>query len=128
MPLYEELIRRALATSERAEDLRQDSRRVRKLAQLLRDAHAGRVLLVHCAWCERLQVDKEWLRLADIGGNVEIGDSLIRRSSHGICPDCFQKVSRQLDAAAKRARKPSASAPEHRRLNHRTQTPPGPEA
>lgn len=91
MPRYEELIRRALATRERADDAREHSRRVRKLAQLLRDAHAGRLLLVRCAWCEKLQIDKEWLRLADVGADLEIAESVIRRASHGICPELLRE-------------------------------------
>jgi hypothetical protein len=104
MPLFEELVRRALAARERAEAAQKDSRRVRKLAQLLREAHAGKTLLIHCAWCGRLHVGEEWLDLgADREEGVEIegpkiADSLIRRSSHGICPDCFARVSTEAEA------------------------------
>ena len=94
MPLYEALIRRALAARERAEGARVHARRVRELAQLLRDADAGQVLLVHCAWCDRLQLGDEWLHLSDVPqGGAKVTDALIGGSSHGICPDCFRRVS-----------------------------------
>ena len=54
MPLFEELVRRTLATRGRAETAQKDPLRVRKLAQLLREANAGKTLLLHCAWCGRL--------------------------------------------------------------------------
>jgi hypothetical protein len=110
MPLFEELVRRTLAARGRAEVAQKDPRRVRTLAQLLREANAGKTLLVHCAWCGRLQVGKEWLELAADGeGSPEIASSLIRKSSHGICPDCFARVT--ADAEAER----SASTTDDRR-------------
>jgi len=104
MPLYEDLVRRTLAAREEARNVQRDSQRVRELAQLLRDANAGKVLLLHCAWCDKLEVGEEWLALEAVGkGSVQIAQSLIRKSSHGICPDCFERVSK--DAEANRARR-----------------------
>lgn len=102
MPLFEELVRRTLAVRERAEAAQTDSHRVRRLAQLLRDANAGKTLLVRCAWCGKLQVGEERLELAADGeGSPQIAASLIRKSSHGICPDCFARVA--ADAEARRS-------------------------
>jgi hypothetical protein len=107
MPLFEALVRRALAAREKAEAVQKDPRRVQKLARLLREANGGKTLLRHCAWCGRLRVGEEWLDLAADGDEsveiegLEITDSLIRRSSHGICPDCFARVS--ADAEAERS-------------------------
>jgi hypothetical protein len=102
MPLFEELVRRALAARERAEAAQKDSRRVRRLARLLREANGGKTLLLHCAWCGRLQVDDEWLDLAADGeGSPKVAASLIRKSSHGICPECFARVT--ADAEAERS-------------------------
>jgi hypothetical protein len=101
MPLYEELVRRALAAREKADAAHEDSRRVRALARLLREAHAGKTLLVHCAWCDKLRVRDEWLDVSAVGGgSLRIARSLIRRSSHGICPDCFQRVSEEGEVLA----------------------------
>jgi hypothetical protein len=99
MPLFEELVQRTLAGREKAEAAQKDSRRVRKLAQLLREASAGKTLLLHCAWCGKLQVGEEWLELAADGeGRPEITASLIRKSSHGICPECFARVMANAEA------------------------------
>jgi hypothetical protein len=99
VPLYEDLVRRTLAARERAEDAQRDSKRVRELAQMLRDANAGKTLLLHCAWCNKLHLGDEWLELEAVGkGSVQIANSLIRKSSHGICPECFQRVSEEADA------------------------------
>jgi hypothetical protein len=98
VPLFEDLVRRTLAARERAETARKESLRVRKLAQLLREANAGETLLLHCAWCGRLQVGEEWLELAADGeGSPKIVASLIRKSSHGICPGCFARVQKTAD-------------------------------
>jgi hypothetical protein len=102
VPEYEDLVARALAAQERARSLTVDAARVSSLARILRDAGAGGTMLVHCAWCRRLQVGDEWLGLEAIGtGQTRIAEQLVRRSTHGICPDCFERVSR--DAAARRA-------------------------
>lgn len=94
MPEYEDLVARALAAQERAGALTVDAARVSSLARILREAGAGGTMLVHCAWCRRLQVEDEWLRLDAIGsGQTRIAERLVRRSTHGICPECFDRVS-----------------------------------
>jgi hypothetical protein len=99
VPLYENLIRQALAAREKAEALQRDSVRVRNLAQLLRKADAGELLLLHCAWCGKLRVGEEWLELEALGnGQVRIAQSLVRKSSHGICPSCFAEVNASVEA------------------------------
>jgi hypothetical protein len=99
LPLYEDLVRRALAAQSRAASLGIDAKRARDFAQLLREAHAGKRLLRHCAWCDRLEVAGEWLQLDAIGhGQVQIATALLKRSSHGICPDCFPRVLEQSNA------------------------------
>lgn len=101
MPQYEDLVARALAAQERAHELTLDAARVARLARILREAHAGGKLLLHCAWCGRLEVGDEWLRLEAIGsGQTRIAEQLVRRSTHGICPDCFERVTDE--AAARR--------------------------
>lgn len=102
MPEYEDLVARALAAQERARSLTVDAARVSSLARILREAGAGSTMLVHCAWCGRLEVGDEWLGLSAIGsGQTRIAERIVRRSTHGICPDCFERVSRE--AAASRA-------------------------
>ena len=104
MPLYEDLVRRALQAQERARSIHVDAQRTRELAVLLREAHAGERLLRHCAWCDRLEVGGEWLDLEAIGsGQVQIATALIHRSTHGICPDCLQRTL--AEGEAERARR-----------------------
>jgi hypothetical protein len=92
--LYEDLAARALGAQERARSLGIDAGRVTELSRALREARAGGALLLHCAWCGKLQVGDEWLRLDAIGsGQTRIAEQLGRQSTHGICPDCFDRVS-----------------------------------
>jgi hypothetical protein len=92
MPLFEDLVRRAVEAGERAGMLHRESARIRDLAQILRDAHAGRVSIRRCAWCDRFEVAGEWLHLDAIGsGQVQIRQSLLDRATHGICRDCFER-------------------------------------
>jgi hypothetical protein len=96
---YEDLVARALAAQERAVALTVDAARVATLSRVLREARAGKTMLLHCAWCGRLEVGDEWLRLDAIGtGQTRIAEQLVRQSTHGICPDCFGSVSRDAEA------------------------------
>ena len=76
--MYEDLVKRALGAQERARALTADAARVTQLARTLREARAGGELLLHCAWCEKLQVGDEWLRLDAIGnGQTRIAEHLV---------------------------------------------------
>lgn len=89
MPLYEDLVRRAVEAGERAGELRRDARMIKDLAQILRRADAGEVSVRRCSWCGRFQVGPEWLHLEAIGrGQQQIRTSLLERATHGICPEC----------------------------------------
>lgn len=99
MALYEDLVTRALAAQERARSVTVDAARVSRLSRALREARTGKAMLLRCAWCERLEVGGEWLRLDAIGsGQTRIAEDLVRQSTHGICPDCFGRVSRGVAA------------------------------
>jgi hypothetical protein len=111
VPEYEDLVRRALSAQSEASALLTDSRRIRDLAQLLRDAEVGERLLLHCAWCDRLEVGGEWLHLEAIGhGQLRIHASVIDHSTHGICPECLDRA--QTEAEKKRSEKLSEAAGE----------------
>jgi hypothetical protein len=45
-------------------------------------------ILVRCAWCERVKVADEWVD-ADVEA-MRLGHG---HHSHGICPDCFAKLT-----------------------------------
>jgi hypothetical protein len=90
MPLYEDLVRRATEARDRAESLALDSKRITSLASTLRQADAGEIVLVRCAWCDRLRLGDEWLHLHAIGGGQQkITASIREKASHGICPNCL---------------------------------------
>jgi predicted RNA-binding Zn-ribbon protein involved in translation (DUF1610 family) len=92
MPLYEDLVRRAVDASAHSGSLHRDSRLIRDLAQILRDAHNGEVSIRRCSWCGRFDVGREWLYLEAIGeGQLTIAISLLERATHGICPDCQER-------------------------------------
>ena len=99
MAIYEDLVARALAAQERARYLTADAARVSRLARVLREARSGGTMLVHCAWCSRLEIGDEWLRLEAIGtGQTRIAEQLVQQSTHGICPECFERVSADVEA------------------------------
>lgn len=99
--IYEELLRRAIAASDRAQGLQVDARRITALAQLLREAGRGERLILRCAWCGRFKIGDEWLHLDAVGGGEQsITASLVAAASHGICPRCFDK-ERAAAAAAR---------------------------
>ena len=92
MPLYEDLVRRAVAAGERAGELRRDSRLIRDLAQILRDAHNGKISIRACSWCGSFNVGGEWLQLEAIGGGQQrIARSLRERATNGICDRCMER-------------------------------------
>jgi hypothetical protein len=99
MGLYEDLVARALGAQERARELSVDAARVGRLSRVLREARTGGPLLLHCAWCGRLEVGGEWLHLEAIGsGQTRIAEQLVRQSTHGICPECFERVKGEVEA------------------------------
>jgi hypothetical protein len=48
-------------------------------------------LLVRCAWCERIKMGDEWAD-ADVEA-MRLTRNAVARHSHGICPDCFAKLT-----------------------------------
>jgi hypothetical protein len=63
------------------------SRRLRHLRAIARD---GDALVCRCAWCERFQVDQQWLSLAELPALRRFRE----RVSHGICPECIAGLRR----------------------------------
>ena len=113
MPLYEDLVRRALDAHERSQELSLEGMRIQKLAQVLREAREDDVMLLRCAWCGSYRVGEEWLQLRAIGrGQMQITRDLLDRASHGICVECLQ---RELQRSEEHHRLPkgalSASSP-----------------
>jgi hypothetical protein len=55
---------------------------------------------VRCAWCNRIKVGDRFVPL-----DPALADELSERTTHGICPECFELVS----ARAAAARRPHAA-------------------
>lgn len=68
-----------------------DHRRLlRALFRRIADARGGDVVLVRCAWCDRIRVaPDEWIDADD----AVVGHALLDRASHGICPACLARVN-----------------------------------
>jgi hypothetical protein len=102
--VLEELAREVSEAKARARATVTEAERLCDLSQRMRAARQGEVGLCRCAWCGRLKVGEraDWLHLEEIGsGHQHIPASLLRRASHGICPDCFrEQVARRPRSSA----------------------------
>lgn len=106
MPLYEDLVRRAVEAGASSAALARDSRLIRALAQILRDADAGKVAIRRCSWCDRFEVGGEWLHLEAIGsGQLRIRKSLTEAATHGICDECQERELSRSEAGRRYLRK-----------------------
>ncbi|HEU5216232.1 MAG TPA: hypothetical protein VFU30_11895 [Gaiellaceae bacterium] len=109
MPLHEDLARRVLEAQERAASLSAAAQRSCEFARAVPRARRGEGLLRQCAWCRRLNVGGRWLELESLAeGRYRISTALLKRSTSGICPDCFKEQSDEVDEA--RARRPAGRA------------------
>lgn len=58
----------------------------------------GRELLQMCSWCKRVKVGQQWLEVEEAAPHLPLtGSGQWPDISHGICPPCKQRVSRQID-------------------------------
>ena len=66
----------------------------------LADAHAGAspdaVWLTDCAWCGRVRIGGRWIDEPHTLALVASFGTVPKRT-HGICPACFDAVSREAD-------------------------------
>jgi hypothetical protein len=58
----------------------------------LNESTSGHELLVRCAWCERIKTGDEWADAAEVQA-MRLTRDAAERHSHGICPDCFAKLT-----------------------------------
>jgi hypothetical protein len=92
--LYERA-RRATHESRRQSD--RAAELVAFVRALRKEAHAEPLV---CAWCSRISTEGYWLE-AQAYMAIPVPTSFVGRASHGICPECFARVS----AAAEEARR-----------------------
>ena len=57
----------------------------------LNEITASHGLLVRCAWCERIKRGDEWVD-AEVQA-MRLTPDAPEHHSHGICPDCFAKLT-----------------------------------
>jgi hypothetical protein len=49
-----------------------------------------------CAWCGRVEVGGQWIDARSLLTDVLL-ERLRDKASHGICPDCFDRVSAEAE-------------------------------
>lgn len=55
------------------------------------DAPRGEDMLNMCGWCDRFEVDGEWVEVEEAARRLELFDRPeLPALSHGICPDCSE--------------------------------------
>jgi hypothetical protein len=71
------------------------SEQAREAIQPMLDPSAPRCeeMLEMCGWCDRFEVDGEWLEIEEAAARLELFlRPELPRVSHGICPDCNQML------------------------------------
>jgi hypothetical protein len=59
-------------------------------------AHTGGFLVI-CSWCKRIQIDsRHWVEIEEAMKKRELFDPQPPSLTHGVCPDCFATIRRQL--------------------------------
>src|SRR5262249_55057547 len=99
--VHQELLRRAVEGAGRAEQALEQARheharssQLEAFVRALRKSEPGE--LVRCAWCGRVRAGAEWIDPSPLlGGNLR--ERLRRNASHGICPECFERVSMKAE-------------------------------
>ncbi len=74
---------------------RMRSEEARDLPQLLLDPAMPRSdeVLEMCGWCDRFEVDGEWVEVEEAARRLELFNrSELPALSHGICPDCNEML------------------------------------
>ena len=71
------------------------SEEARDLPQLLLDPNTPRSgeMLEMCGWCDRFEVDGEWVEVEEAARRLELfNQPELPAISHGICPDCHEML------------------------------------
>ena len=92
--VYRELLTRAEQAIGEAGRQQKRAGELTAFVQALRKT--GPAGIVRCAWCDRDAADGQWIDPRSLLGS-NIRQRLRDNASHGICPDCFDRVSREAD-------------------------------
>jgi len=69
--------------------LRSEEERERPQPLLDPEAPRGEEILTMCGWCDRFEVDGEWVEVEEAARRLKLFDRPeLPALSHGICPDC----------------------------------------
>ena len=90
--VHRELLQRAEAAVAAAATEHERASQLGAFVRALRKTEPAE--LVRCAWCGRVAAEGHWIDpLPFLHGGLR--ERLRQNASHGICPDCFERVSRQ---------------------------------
>lgn len=56
----------------------------------------GDALLTLCSWCNRGRAGDHWAEIEEVIGSLGLFDTDVPRLTHGMCPECQQRLSASL--------------------------------
>jgi hypothetical protein len=92
--VHRELLRRAQEAVAEARRAHRQASQLKAFVTALRATSAGG--LVRCAWCERVAAGEYWIDPYPLLGS-NLRERLRKDASHGICPDCFERVTAESE-------------------------------
>jgi hypothetical protein len=92
--VYRVLLRRAEEAVAEAERQQRRASELAAFVAALRDVEPAQ--LVRCAWCGRFSAGGRWTDPMPLIGGALV-ERLREQVSHGICPDCYARVSEDAD-------------------------------
>jgi len=88
--VHRELLRRAQEAVAEATSAHRRATELRAFVSALRATSPGE--LVRCAWCDRVAAGEYWIDPYPLLG-ANLRERLRKGASHGVCPDCFERVT-----------------------------------
>jgi len=88
--VHRELLRRAQEAVAEATRAHRRAAELRAFVSALRAIRPGE--LVRCAWCDRVAAGEYWIDPYPLLGANALRERLRKSASHGVCPDCFERV------------------------------------
>jgi hypothetical protein len=71
--------------------------------RLLRRLHHLEEFLLVCAWCRRIGHESDWMTMEQY-----FGSALSTQTTHGVCPQCAERLVTELGQEAAKRPKPAA--------------------
>lgn len=54
---------------------------------------AGEALIVRCAWCERVEIGRDWISVEELTAPARVLTQELDNVSHGLCPRCLDSLT-----------------------------------